>query len=117
MSLVQQNVTFLRHLGNQTRRSIRLQLIQQMDNNYMEAFAKVVEGILYGLYPILRRDHREFRHHVDALRQITSRFVSLRRKKRTLERIHHLIPRLLRERYLRRTIRMERQQNVYGHES
>ena len=94
-----------------------MQLINQMNYSVMEAFAKVVKCILYGTFPIRPRDYRELRHHVNALRQIATVQISLRRKKRTLERIHDMLPRLLHERYLQRTIRVERIENVYGPES
>ena len=93
-----------------------MQLINQMNDSVMEAFAKIVKCILYGTFVIRPRDYREFRHHVDALRQIATVQMSLRRKKRTLGRIHDLIPRLLRERYIQRTITVERMENIYGTE-
>ena len=83
----------------------------------MEAFQQVVECIVYGLFPIRRPDYREFRERVEALRQLISQHVSLSRKKRTLKSIQALLPRLLRERYLQRTIRVERRRNVLGAES
>ena len=106
-SLVHGRLFFLRELGRQTRKQDRAQLIQWMNRDMMEALQKVVECILYGLFPIRRRDYREFRDRVEALRQLTSSCVSLTRKKRTLENIHTLLPRLLRERYLQRSIRVE----------
>ena len=93
------------------------QMIDWMNSAIMEAFQQVVECIVYGLFPIRRPDYREFRERVEALRQLISPHVSLSRKKRTLKSIQALLPRLLRERYLQRTIRVERRQNLFGPES
>ena len=117
MSLVFDRVFFLRELGRRTTKREREQMIDWMNSAIMEAFQQVVECIVYGLFPIRRPDYREFRERGEALRQLISPHVSLSRKKRTLKSIQALLPRLLRERYLQRTIRVERRRNVFGPES
>ena len=92
-------------------------MIDWMNSAMMEALQQVVDCIVYGLFRIRRPDYREFRERVEALRQLISPHVSLRRKKHTLKSIQALLPRLLLERYLQRTIRVERRRNVLGAES
>ena len=109
--LVHERFYFLRDLGNQTKKSDRFGIIHLMNSGMMKALQKVVECILYGWIPIRRLDYREFKHHVDALRQIVTSGISLVRKKETLKNLHKLLPRLLRERYLHRVVHYERVQN------
>ena len=88
-----------------------------MNLEMMEALKIVVDCIVYGWIIVSRIDYREFRHHVDDLRQIVGARISFERKKRTLVRIHKLLPRLLRERYIRSSIRVEQQRNRLQAES
>ena len=116
-SLVYERYYFLRDLGRQTSRQTREGFIQLMNREMMEALQIVVECIAYGWIVISRVDYRVFRRHTDDLRQIVGAWISFARKKRALVRIHQLLPRLLREHYLRRVISVERQRNRMQAES
>ena len=110
-SLVFDRFFFLRDLGVETNERLRITMIQYMNVHMMEAFAKVVEYIVLGTFPIRRGDYREFRQYLDVLFQVVNPHVSLTTKRETLIRYNQLIPRLMRERYLQRTITAELNEN------
>ena len=116
-SLVYERYHFLRDLGNQTSKQTREGFVRLMNPEMMEALKIVVDCIVYGWIVVSPIDYREFRRHVDDLRQIVGARISFTRKKRTLVRIHKLLPRLLRERYIMRAIAVERQRNRLQAES
>jgi hypothetical protein len=116
-SLVYECYYFLRDFGRQTSKQTREGFIQLMNPEMMEALKIVVDCIVYGWIIVSRIDYGEFRHRMDDLRQIFSALISFARKKRTLVRLRKLLPRLLCERYIRSTIRVEQQRNTLQAES
>ena len=99
--------SFLRELGKETSATARKGIIEFMNVHRMEAVSSLIKYILRGAFTIRRTDYREFRQYVNALRHIVSPRVSLAKKRQTLMRFNRLIPRLLREEYLQKAIRVE----------
>ena len=105
-SRIYSRIYFLLALGRATSRDRRL-MIESITAGQMECLQIIAKQIVNGQMPILDRDSDYFNRYARLLRTLKSGWVSFVRKKRLLLLNHTLVPRLLRERYLRHAIRNE----------
>lgn len=111
-SSVFQHYEFLKNLGKEDNVRVRIQRVRSMNVDTMKALSKIAHFILMNYGPTLSYDQRAFRTHRLVMKHISSPTVSLSRKKRTLERYHSLIPKLLREHYIINTCLYELRQSL-----
>ena len=105
-SRVYGRIHFLRELGAANAR-MRKMTIDNMIPEQMDAISVVARYIVESRIPIMDRDSDYFREIRTVLRTIAGYSIPFRRKRRLLLRYHHILPKLLREFYLRHTIRVE----------
>ena len=97
---------FLKELGAASARMRKI-TIDNMIPQQMDAISVVARYIVESRIPIMDRDSDYFQQIRRLLRAIAGHTIPFRRKRRLLLRYHKILPRLLREFYLRHTIRVE----------
>ena len=105
-SRVYRRYYFLQELGAASARMRKI-TIDNMIPEQMDAISVVARYIVESRIPIMDRDSDYFQQIRRILRVIAGHTISFRRKKRVLSYYHKILPRLLREFYLRHTIRVE----------
>ena len=80
--------------------AIRKRMIETLQEDTVHAVTTLAQMIVNRQIPILRRDREKFRDKRNALRQLASMLVSVRRKRATLLRHDSLVPFLLRPFYI-----------------
>ena len=105
-SKVYRRYPFLKELGSVGTRD-RKMMIHYMNPDQMEAVSTVARYIVDFKIPIMERDYDYFHEKCRTLRIIAGSSISFRRKKRVLLARHRILQRLLREFYLRHTMRQE----------
>ena len=105
-SSVYRRYPFLSELGSARRRD-RKMMIDYINPDQMEAISVVARHIVEFKIPIMERDYDHFQEKRRTLRIIAGSQIPFRRKRQVLLNHHKILPRLLREFYLRHTIRQE----------
>ena len=105
-SRVHRRYPFLTELGTARPRDRKMTL-EYINPDQMDAISTVARHIVKFKIPLLERDYDYFHEKRRILRIVAGPLISFRRKKRVLLSHHKIIPRLLREFYLRHTIRQE----------
>ena len=105
-SRVYRRYYFLQELGAASARMRKI-TIDNMIPEQMDAISVVARYIVESRIPIMDRDSDYFQQIRRVLRAIAGHTIPFRRKRRLLLRYHKILPRLLREFYLRHTLRVE----------